>query len=647
MRLCTGLLLIALAGCSGGRPAEDLPRPVASGEAASACQRSFNAGLRARASGEAAAAVAPLEAAVQEDALCAIRRRGLAAEWLGVALERSGRAPEATQVWAAAIRATPTPPPPGIGTVAARWAGATRGRVLEDPQVLRALLASDPPSMQVRDVRARFLSQIGDLVPDSVRREAFVQGDPRRGVASGGSDRILKWLDSEDPLPGTPYNERVSEHARRVEFAMAAYANPRDLRGYDARGDLHVRFGAPVQKQTVRFNDTGFVRELARSGLSVSRSDFPNNEVWVYGGNTEARTYVLLEREEGIYEVGTSQDLIPASLRTIVGQTVRDRQRALVALAAARTIYSQLATFESGYGRMWADLQRYVESGQRFQQPGAALRQFNQQMSSAESGLRQRRAESEPPSASSLLEELGTLDVLVLPARFLDEDGAAVTELWWAASGVAGRPHDLVATLVTDPRTDARAQADSVRVAWDGDAEARAIVPVRPVVARCDGACPLALQLDARGSGDPGVLLRTFVWEATPEPLATDRLEMSDVLPLDAATDLAIVDGVAVPGQPISLRFEAYGLDAARGPAQFVVEYELVLRRFGNLLRRTRETAREGELTSFTQGSRTEQFLLLQTEDWAEANEVDVTLRVRDLKTNEEVERRVAFDVLR
>jgi hypothetical protein len=205
----------------------------------------------------------------------------------------------------------------------------------------------------------------------------------------------------------------------------------------------------------------------------------------------------------------------------------------------------------------------------------------------------------------------------------------------------------LVATLVRAPRTAARVVTDSSRVAWNGLDDGGPIVPARPVVAACDGACTLALQLDARGPGSPGALLRTFVWEAEPEPLATDRLEMSDILPLDATTDIAIVDGIAVPGQPLSLRFEAYGLDDTRGSAQFIVEYELVLRRLGTLLRRTRETAREGELISFTQGSRTEQFLLLQTDDWDDADEVDATIRVRDLKTDEEVERTVTFEVFR
>ena len=457
---------------------------------------------------------------------------------------------------------------------------------------------------------------------------------------------MLDWWRTQDPLPGTAQNERVGEHSKRVRYALGTYPDPESVLGYDARGELHVRFGAPSRKHVVMFNEATFLRELAQSGLSVSRSDFPDNEIWAYGGNTEARTYVLVERD-GAYRLGTSQDLIPPSLRTIVGQTARDQQRSLVALAAARTIYSQLATFETGYGVMWADLQRYVESGRRFQRPGAAIRQFNQQMRSAESGLRQRRIESEPPSESTIAEDIGTLDAQLRVARFLSEDGRAETEIWWAASGVPGQRHALVGTLVTDARTAERGVADSVRVAWDGDITGGAIVPARPVTARCEGACPLAFQLDARGPGDPGVLLRTFVWEGTPEPLATDRLELSDLLPLDATTDIALVDGSVAVGQPLSLRFEAYGLEEGQGPAQFVIEYELVLRRFGNLLRRTREEAREGDLTSFTRGSQTEQFLLLRTDDWDQADEVDITIRIRDIRANAEVERTITLDVLR
>ncbi len=529
-----------------------------------------------------------------------------------------------------------------MGPIAARWIAATLGSALEDSTAFRALLLDDDPALPVRKARSRVLVQIGSIVPDSVRRRSFVDGSPRRGIASGGADRLLAWWRSEDPLPGTARNERVDEHARRVRYAMGSYPEPRRLEGYDDRGDIYVRFGSPLKNRSVRFNDSGFVRELARSGLSLSRSDFPDNEVWVYGGNTEARTYIFIERD-GVYKLSTSSELVPSSLRSVVGKTNRDQQRALVALAAARTIYSQLATIETGYGQMWADLQRYAESGRQSQSPGAALRQLSQQMNSAESGLRQRRLESEPASSTSLLDGVRRLDASVFAARFLKQGGQTETEIWWQAVGVQGQSHDLVATLVKAPQTLQRRIADSVRVRWTRGGGT--FVGRRALRVECEEACPIALQIDAQVGGEGSALLRTSVWETKPEPLATDRLEMSDIVALDASSDLAIVDGIVEPGAAISLRFEAYGLDDTRGSAQFVVEYGLVLRRLGNLLRRTQETAREGELVSFTSGSRTEQFLLLQTDAWADADEVDVTIRIRDLKTKAEVERDYSFRV--
>jgi GWxTD domain-containing protein len=68
-------------------------------------------------------------------------------------------------------------------------------------------------------------------------------------LTAGERDRLLRgfWLLS-DPTPTTAVNERRIEHYRRVHHARANFAEGVEAwhgRGWDRRGDVHIRFGKP------------------------------------------------------------------------------------------------------------------------------------------------------------------------------------------------------------------------------------------------------------------------------------------------------------------------------------------------------------------------------------------------------------------
>jgi len=75
-----------------------------------------------------------------------------------------------------------------------------------------------------------------------------------RGTAGrGGGEMLAHWGRSRDPKPATESNERVIERLRRVAHAESAFTSDREPAGFDARGRVYVRFGAPSQRVEVGF----------------------------------------------------------------------------------------------------------------------------------------------------------------------------------------------------------------------------------------------------------------------------------------------------------------------------------------------------------------------------------------------------------
>lgn len=74
-----------------------------------------------------------------------------------------------------------------------------------------------------------------------------------------------RMLDSEDPRPSTEENERVAEHLERVAVALERYGDESFPAGFDDRGMIYVRLGAPSHVARIRnaFMLTGGAAQMA------------------------------------------------------------------------------------------------------------------------------------------------------------------------------------------------------------------------------------------------------------------------------------------------------------------------------------------------------------------------------------------------
>ncbi|MBN2416860.1 carboxypeptidase-like regulatory domain-containing protein [bacterium] len=98
--------------------------------------------------------------------------------------------------------------------------------------------------------------QLADVLNDEERR-SFQKSRDKAG-------ELKKMLERRDPSPATPENEFLWEHWQRLAYARSHYAAEKE-RGYDDRGMVYVKYGAPFSRRV--FSDT---RTLA------------GNECWIY-----------------------------------------------------------------------------------------------------------------------------------------------------------------------------------------------------------------------------------------------------------------------------------------------------------------------------------------------------------------------------
>ena len=283
--------------------------------------------------------------------------------------------------------------------------------------------------------------------------------------------------------------------------------------------------------------------------------------------------------------------------------------------------------------------------------------------------LRAQRERDVPAGRSRVLDRVAPFPVSVRFSRFLDADGATRLEVDWASLPGAlalgaetraaaealglGDYRDTVvrASVVRGPGGAGRRveQVEFVTVperdaAWAGAVRARTAT-VREERGRLD----VALQWDqyvARLLPDSVALgpraRVTVVGVETPDPLRAGRLELSDLRPLRSADREPFPYEQVAAGDPLSVYFEIYGLDAFGG--RFRVDYEVTQRQRGSVFRRDREETSGGRLISRVEGDRAEEYLILDTSGWAEADEVEVRVRVT-AGAGEAVERTVRFGV--
>ena len=591
--------------------------------------------------------------------LCPMPDGRLAGQVLGDAHAALGDTARAIGAWDATLLGLDTAPPSGqrddlVGRLVETLARSGRGGAGRAVAAYDRLLAPTEGGAGPRSPYWAALARMASVLPDDVRAAAFVGGDWRRGVGAAGSAVLRSWWLSQDPFPATPVNERVAEHLIRVGIALGAYPAPAAPLGYDDRGDLFVRYGAPDSMRRIRFNNAALVVALARVPVGVQRSSFPKNEVWIYKELGQDLWYILVE-ENGVYRSSRSSDLLPLALRNATGPGRRQQEIRTVALLAMETIYDQLATLSMEYGTAWSEVSAAVnQTASPYANPGSAINRIQRQLGVQEGEWEQRRVELEPPSRSRIEDETPPAPFVADAARFREADGTTRIALAWqldhGRSVVDDQAYTLIGTVVVDPQTSGRRMAGGqIQALTAEQVRGDAFTPPATADVACDRApCSVNVQFDLQAGGVPGgPLVGVSVWDVpVTGTLPRDGFVMSDLQPFDAVRNVPYVRPDVVPGTPLSVYFETYGFGREVEVSQVYVEYEVVRRRLGSLLRRTREVPTSGDVRLNVRGETTEQFVILETSDWAGADEVEVLVRVRDERTGATAERTRTFAVL-
>ncbi len=536
--------------------------------------------------------------------------------------------------------------------------------------------------------------------------EAFVETGrlPDRTQKAGA--RLVRWWRSEDALPATPQHERLEEHLARVAYAMTQYGTE-DEAGFDDRGVIYIRLGPPHHQTTITFEGMS-LSILQRNPSGASRSSFsnlptlPENAFWVYNHIHRDAQYLFIRQAGQGYRLGDPFALIPPRLRSGLSTvTERGQQKGRVLLEVMRSIYGQLAQYHQHFIRRYDDVATYIEKLEDVeltadprrgaevlpQGPAAFAQSMLMEGQSEDRQAARRREDQVPRSYANVFGEAERLPVAMRWARFLDPDGTTRTELYWSLAAEALRPskglskrleragHAPASHYLLEVPSVQKTTAYQERViqinrhlvpAAAGDAGE--MLPAQVMIARGDqGAYHLALQWDTYWADietddvmqlGPRLKIGSYRLDAL-QALDDDpgRLEMSDLKPLlvsEAARPLEKAEpypyAAIRPETPLALYFEVYHLSfGADDQVHCTVAYEVTRsEEKGGLLRflggdTEHQTTAQ---TRYTDDNRTaHEYIVLDLSPWHGEGRLDVTVRVTDETTGQQIERSLAFEV--
>lgn len=459
------------------------------------------AGIYLLQSGRAAAARPPLQKALASDSTLVVPEHGAVAYWLGEAYARTGDSAAARRTWHAGLRLLARTGQSDVRLTDAYLQTLSpsrlRGERLRAVDQYRHLLDAVPSdtSAPVDSIFRRRVAQVEPLLPDDVFA-AVVEGDRTDAPSSwtfrpDAGDALQAWWRSLDPFPNTPENERLEEHLTRLARAQQQFSCPDAPSRLDARGEAHLRFGSPLRRHPLRYQNTEFFREVIRFGVPVPASGFPAAEVWVYSQIDDAAHYLFVEEEgSDCFQVATANDLLPSTLRYSRGNTERGLNIAYSSLMALRAMYRELALFHIDYSGRYQQIANYADwqemeatlaemgasSGWTRQAtvgagvgqtrivssnpvlgidpPTQFVSQIVARAAQEDEQVARRRKEVLPNQHTALHDDTPQLPVALRTTRTLAEDGTTETTIYW---GLAGEDAIL--------RSDAAAQPSTVRFA--------------------------------------------------------------------------------------------------------------------------------------------------------------------------------------
>lgn len=115
-------------------------------------------------------------------------------------------------------------------------------------------------------------------------------------LLSGGSEKKLAALNSfwrsQDPTPGTKYNEKMAEYYRRVDYAYFTFKSVEQRDGaFTDRGKIYILFGPPTDTER------------------VMGPDGPPREIWEYHNRVNRKFIFADQSASGAYRLVEYHDL--------------------------------------------------------------------------------------------------------------------------------------------------------------------------------------------------------------------------------------------------------------------------------------------------------------------------------------------------
>jgi len=711
----TGLVTLVI--CTlGVAPLAAQPTHAVRSDTSRAMPLVFADGMSAMQDGNEQQAARLLQQVMLKDPDYRDTQRGSAAYWLGQAYAESGDIDRALQTWRLGLIALNT-----VDHFEVRLADAYVQAVFQHEATDNYRLAADAylrmlqhldedPTPAEEAVLAPHLARLMPVVPESILSDAGLNPAriARHDLSEADGEPLVAWWRGEDPMPATLENERLVEHLERVAHAEQHYASDGSSTGFDARGDIFLRYGEPKHHEVLRFNETRLTDELLRPGVSVSPFDFPMNEFWAYSDIDRSGYYLFVKGDEG-YQLGRFDELLPRSLRAGYTSSPRGRRRSYLALSAMRAMYRRLSPYHPDLALRHDEVANYlaevtgvgVSSKNDINTDRSLSTQTRSAATFAEQTLRgnknrdrvaeRTRARSMPQQKTSVLRDEEELDVAARTARFLDPDGTTRTEIYWS-------PIPEALELTGDQRDELEEEGYSefgqylvrMTAAQKGPRYQNRIVNQKHYriddIESVDGSTIPAQTLSVSGDTtlhhlslqwDQYVIASNTPGEARIGPrvkVGTMRRDSLSALSRDASvlemSDLRAM--VVPPGAPptaveqarpypfrqinpemtMALYFEVYHLafDSA-DRTRYTVEYEVQRQApNGRLVRLFRgdETPSTSTTAQYQGATRTaDEYIVLDLSAWEGQRDLTVTVRVTDTVTGQQAQRSIEFDASR
>ena len=319
----------------------------------------------------------------------------------------------------------------------------------------------------IREIIHRHLSQTIYVLPDSILDDVLTKPYQYRekyvSIKPGTGARLARWWRTQDPFPATSTNERVIEHLLRVGTATDLFSDKQATSGFDDRGLVYIRYGAP-RTRTVIQTDLQESRKILQQFAVPLPGPLivPSNEFWSYNHIDERLQYVFL-LTGGRYRISSPEDLIPDDLRTASKRSGKrqvttgnapinrvDEAYARALVEAYQTVYRDLALFHPAYEEQIQQLDFYeadlrATSGLDITQnqtdlaasgggmsASSYIQGISSQFTSQAHLARVQRDEEAPRSNSVLLDRIIPLPVAMRASRFLTDEGATRVEINWS-----------------------------------------------------------------------------------------------------------------------------------------------------------------------------------------------------------------------